>query len=273
MKKFFSFIKAIILITIVFGVLIFIDNFTFQVNYYDFSNYAPESLKGSVMVQISDLHNESFGRSNSFMIQEIEKINPDYVFFTGDMVSAEDRDFSGIYSLAEAVGNKYKCFFIIGNHELALPESKYDELVKNLEEYGVTFLDNKKIDLTEDVCLYGLDYKEKYYIRKDYNEQDMENDLGKADKAKYNILITHNPNDFDTYTSWGADVVFTGHTHGGMVRMFDVGIISTDRTLFPQYDGGIYTNEEGVMLNSRGLSRGHIGIRLFNRPELVVVNF
>ena len=74
-----------------------------------------------------------------------------------------------------------------------------------------------------------------------------------------------------------------------MVRFFENGIISTDRSLFPKYDGGtyhFYDNEiieekdkeeylysENNMIVSRGLSRGHIGFRLFNRPELVVLEF
>ena len=91
------------------------------------------------------------------------------------------------------------------------------------------------------------------------------------------------------YDEWGADIVFAGHTHGGMIRLFDHGLISTDRTFFPKYDGGFYyiddnnvTEEKNKeeylyydnnMIVSRGLSRGHIGFRLFNRPELVVVEF
>ena len=73
-----------------------------------------------------------------------------------------------------------------------------------------------------------------------------------------------------------------------MIRLFDKGFISTDRTLFPVFDGGSYyfDNDKLVeeknrdsyffdknMIVSRGLSRGHIGFRLFNKPELVVVKF
>ena len=111
-----------------------------------------------------------------------------------------------------------------------------------------------------------------------------------------NILLAHNPDDYDVYKKWGADIVFSGHTHGGMIRIFNKGIVSTDRTLFPKYDGGVFdlsintTDSENYIVNkennreiinlddskiivSRGLSRGHIGFRFFNRPELVIVNF
>ena len=118
---------------------------------------------------------------------------------------------------------------------------------------------------------------------------------GLSDKDRVDVLLAHNPKDFETYSTWGADLVFSGHTHGGMIRIFDRGIISTDRTLFPEYDGGVFTvNRDGAvdtdyiiqkensdiisydenkMIVSRGLSRGHVGFRLFNRPELVEIEF
>ena len=273
MKKFIMFLRLIIIISIILSVLLFIDNCTFETNYYDLSKYSPESFRGTTIVQISDLHNEQFGIRNKYLIEKLEEINPDYIFITGDMVSAEDVDFTGIYSLTEEIGKKYKCYFVIGNHENGLTNSSFNTLINSLIAYGIEFLNNKKIDLNDDVSLYGVDYADKYYIKSKYGVQEMENDVGKAEKDKYNIRITHNPNDFDTYSSWGADLIFTGHTHGGMVRLFDVGIISTDRTLFPQYDGGLYYSGDSVMINSRGLSRGHVGVRLFNRPEIVVANF
>ena len=118
---------------------------------------------------------------------------------------------------------------------------------------------------------------------------------GVADRNEINILLAHNPKDFDVYEKWGADIVFSGHTHGGMIRIFNKGIISTDRTLFPKYDGGVFDlvstdnkdnqysivkeNDKVIELDdskivvSRGMSKGHIGFRLFNRPELVVIYF
>ncbi len=118
---------------------------------------------------------------------------------------------------------------------------------------------------------------------------------GFADKDKVDILLAHNPKDYDSYKRWGADIVFSGHTHGGMIRLFDRGIISTDRSFLPQYDGGVFSitkhrlldndysiikekgnifeYDDSKIIVSRGLSRGHIGFRLFNKPELVEIEF
>ena len=67
-------------------------------------------------------------------------------------------------------------------------------------------------------------------------------------------------------------MIFSGHVHGGMVRLPIVGgLISPNRTLFPKYDAGLYEYNESNLVVSRGLSRGVAGVRLFNQPELVVV--
>jgi predicted MPP superfamily phosphohydrolase len=108
-----------------------------------------------------------------------------------------------------------------------------------------------------------------------YTMDDLVKELGTTYEDKYNILITHNPKDFNIYADWGANLIFAGHTHGGMIRLFDRGIISTDRTLFPDFDGGTYfrNGNQREMIVSKGLSRGNKGFRLFNPPELIVVDF
>ena len=84
--------------------------------------------------------------------------------------------------------------------------------------------------------------------------------------------MAHNPNYFPVYASWGADVTFCGHIHGGMVWLPVLGgILSPETILFPEYDGGIYQIEDKTMILSRGLGRGRMGVRLFNPPELVCV--
>lgn len=303
MKKY----KKKLLITIVliiftfFGIRLYFDNETFDITLYTATltndneitiksnkdNYILtipnkniyEEIKGKIILQISDLHNKEYGKNNIDLLKSIDIINPDYVFLTGDMVSSEDVDFGGFYSLAKSLAEKYTCYYVPGNHECGLSYSKYKELLNEINKLSVINLDGKKVNLSNNVVLYGLNYDEIYYYPKNHFSVDkIEKELGKTDNTKFNILITHDPKDFDNYCKWGADIVFAGHTHGGMIRMFDVGIISTDRTLFPKYDGGLFENtidnqNQNILVDSKGLSRGHIGFRLFNKPELVVLEF
>lgn len=69
--------------------------------------------------------------------------------------------------------------------------------------------------------------------------------LGRPSSDEYNILIAHNPDYFKAYAAWGADLVLSGHVHGGIMRLPVLGgVLSPSLRLFPRYDGGLYTEEK-----------------------------
>ena len=77
---------------------------------------------------------------------------------------------------------------------------------------------------------------------------------------------------FETYVSWGADFILSGHVHGGVMRLpYFGGVISPQYEIFPAYDAGLFKEEDSIMLLSRGLGTHTIPVRVFNRPELILV--
>ncbi len=69
--------------------------------------------------------------------------------------------------------------------------------------------------------------------------------------------------------------MLSGHVHGGQMRLpFVGGIISPDQGFFPEYDAGLYTdsNQNESMIVSRGLGNSLFPLRIFNRPELVLIS-
>lgn len=271
--------RLIINISVIFlmilAIRLYIDNNVFEVSSFVISNdEIPKSFNKTKILQVSDLHNKSFGKNNEVLLKKIDEIKPDYIFLTGDMVSSKDKDFSTFYNFAYEIGSKYNCYYILGNHELDLKNEDRKAIYETLEKYKITVLDNRQIEIIENgevINLYGMWYNPKYYIREDFTEEKMENLMGDA-KEEFNILLTHNPDDFEIYANWGADLIFSGHVHGGMIRLpFVGGIISPNRTLFPKYDAGIYEYGDSKLVVSRGMSRGQTGIRVLNQPELVVI--
>ena len=86
------------------------------------------------------------------------------------------------------------------------------------------------------------------------------------------ILLAHEPQELANYAAAGVDVVFSGHTHGGQVRLPCVGgLAAPDQGLFPQSDAGVFTEQNTVLYISRGLGNSLFPVRVFNRPELVCV--
>lgn len=270
-------INMIAIFLIGFGIRLYIDNNVFEVTYINFEDSEiPQAFDDIKILHISDLHNKSYGNNNEGLLAKIKELSPNYIFLTGDMVSSRDTDFSNFFHFAYEIGKKYDCYYILGNHEMDLSNEDRKKIYETLESYHITVLDNEMVQLEKNgeiINIYGMWYNPKYYIKEEFSLENMQKILGNSLDG-FNILLTHNPDDFKIYASWGADLTFSGHVHGGMIRLpFIGGLISPNRTLFPKYDAGFYEYGDSNLIVSRGMSRGATGIRVFNQPELVVVTF
>jgi predicted MPP superfamily phosphohydrolase len=167
-------------------------------------------------------------------------------------------------------------FYISGNHEAW--SGKYSTIKKELEDAGVHVLDNDVIRLSiggSSIHMFGVrdpDFHTSNYLEgTDITE--MTDQFKKWSSYKsFKILLSHRPELFDLYCENKMDLIFTGHAHGGQVRIpFIGGLVAPDQGLFPKYTSGYYTKDESTMFVSRGLGNSIIPIRIFNRPEIVVV--
>lgn len=245
----------------------------------------PPSFDDYKIVQLSDLHDKSFGKDNSKLIRIIKKQEPDIIVLTGDMVNSSDTNFEKLYSLTQNLVKICPVYFIVGNHEQMLSSELYKQMLSKLREIGVVVLDNEKTAITkngEKIYLYGLWFNLRYYRNlssqivdaEDYylTEDIIEQLIGRTKTSEYNILLAHNPVYFDSYSSWGADLTLSGHIHGGMIRIpFKGGLLSPEIKFFPQYDSGKFEDDGNVMFVSRGLGNGTFGVRFFNIPEIAVI--
>ncbi|CAM4163371.1 hypothetical protein PAAL109150_13570 [Paenibacillus alkaliterrae] len=67
-------------------------------------------------------------------------------------------------------------------------------------------------------------------------------------------------------------MIFSGHAHGGLVRLLFVGgLIVPGQGFLPKYDAGKYEEGDSTLIVSRGLGNSVVPQRLFNRPEVVLV--
>ncbi|MFR8545685.1 MAG: metallophosphoesterase, partial [[Clostridium] scindens] len=107
--------------------------------------------------------------------------------------------------------------------------------------------------------------------RRPMEEEEIESRVGTADSS-YQILLAHNPAYVAAYRKWGADLILSGHLHGGIVRIPGIGgVIAPDFTLFPKYSGDIYREEDATVVVSKGLGAHSVPIRLLNPAEMVVL--
>ena len=98
-------------------------------------------------------------------------------------------------------------------------------------------------------------------------------EIGKIKNHKaFNILLAHNPDYFDNYVSYGADLTLSGHVHGGLYRVFGKGLFSPRIAFFPKYDGGMFTKDKKAMIVSRGLGNHSFPHRFLNPGELILIH-
>ena len=87
----------------------------------------------------------------------------------------------------------------------------------------------------------------------------------------YTILLAHRPELFDVYVNSGIDLVFSGHAHGGQFCLpFIGGLVAPNQGFFPEYDAGLFNEDNTTMIVSRGVGNSIIPVRFNNRPEIVV---
>ena len=236
------------------------------------------------VVFLSDLHARQYGKNNMRLIRMVAKTKPDFILMGGDMVTATlilNRD-ERVEKTIEALTNIAPVYYAPGNHEKKLEESgsqyeRYEDYMFELECMDVTYLKDQKAVMTEEMYVYGLDIDERFY-RKFGKTAGMPDEyipekLGIPDRSKYNILMAHTPEYFDTYVKAGYDLVLCGHYHGGLVVLPRYGpLISPEFEFLPEHSGGVYKKSGTIVIVSRGMGSHLINIRLFNRPEVVVID-
>lgn len=236
------------------------------------------------LVLLADLHNKSFGKGNKRLLAAIDEIKPDGILAAGDMLTAiKGADFGHALSLMERLAARYRIYYGMGNHECRLgacPDSypgMYEGYMSGLRRAGIEPLINETAYLPEcNIAVCGAQIARAYY--RHFRRKPMETSylpklLGTPDREMFQLLIAHNPVYFDAYAKWGADLVVSGHVHGGIVRLPVLGgVLSPAMTLFPKYDGGMFTENKSTMILSRGLSSHTPPVRIFNPGELIVID-
>ena len=223
-----------------------------------------EGLEKSVkIVQVSDLHGKPFGKNNVKLIEKVVKENPDFIAVTGDLIHRyTEKNKKVALRLISSLSEIAPVLYIAGNHELR--NKGYRFFRRDLLEAGAHVLD----DCPHNMCnltVVGLKCSS------------LKNDkifavTPKDDGVK--ILLAHMPQFIDKYAEAGYDVVLCGHAHGGQWRIpfTHRGIYAPGQGLFPKYTEGVHTRGKTRMVISRGLGNSEFPVRLFNHPELVVIN-
>ena len=144
-------LKLIIVIVLLILFILWQNNGIVLTEHTYISSKLPEGFDGYKIVQISDLHNKNYyGR----LSKQIEKIKPDIIVITGDLIDRRNPDLDIALKLVEQISNIAPVYYVSGNHEQL--SGKYDILKEELEKLNVKIIDNSYIVLERNKSRIGL---------------------------------------------------------------------------------------------------------------------
>lgn len=267
-------IRIILLILVFTIVFLYLDNNYIVTRKIDVeSKRLPIEFNGFKIVHISDLHSKYFGKNQKRLIDKVKKQNPDIIVLTGDMVDRRDYDENSVLDLCIELVKIAPTYYVTGNHEIM--SGKFNSLEKKIKSMGVIVLKNEAKELnvgTSKISIIGLDYP---HSNKGDNKEVTDNLMrlnNLTARKNFKILLSHRPDLIGLYSAFHMDLVFSGHAHGGQIRIpFIGGLIAPHQGFFPKYTSGLYKSKDTNMVVSRGLGNSLFPFRLFNFPEIITV--
>ncbi len=276
-KKKHGFLLGLAVLLLVGSIYCYWDTNNIQVEKFEYiSHKLPQSYDGFTIVQISDLHNKKFGAKQDILLDKINILGPDAIFISGDLIDRRHYDLKAAMLFIKGAVKIAPVYYVSGNHEAW--SGHYMNIKKKLMEAGVIILDDRKVAITKagrSISLYGLSDPD--FLTKTYREGTNTTKIKKLLKAwkndeHFKILLSHRPELISMYAHADMDLVFSGHAHGGQIRLPVIGpIVAPDQKIFPEYTDGKYVNKGTTMFVSRGLGNSLIPFRFLNRPEILVV--
>jgi len=229
------------------------------------------------IVLITDLHSHIYGENQSDLISLIKKQQPDVILLAGDI--ADDMiPFKGVRLLLKGIRGIAPVYYVTGNHEFWSSDVK--SIKEIIRSYGVKVLEGEyEQRMVGDtmITFAGIDDPDmELFERPEFDwESEMKNAFAPLrNEPGFKILLTHRPERIDEYKKYGFDLVVSGHSHGGQIRIPLImnGLYAPNQGWLPEYAGGMYRHGALTHVVSRGASNSLRVPRIFNPPEIVVID-
>lgn len=255
--------------------LVVIENNMVEINSHNIVSSKLPSGFNFKIAQISDFHNSA--KQKEYAAKAIEKSAPDTIVITGDLIDSRKTKIDVSLDLIGQITKIAPCYYVTGNHEARIKE-EYSAFKQELKQLGVTVLENESalleisgakinlIGLKDPRFSYDSDSKGKAC------KQIKESLAPLINSELYNLVLCHRPEAFEVYAELGADLVLTGHAHGGQIILFGLGAVSPNQGIFPRYIKGAYKRNGTTMIVSRGIGNSLFPFRFNNKPEVVEIN-
>ena len=254
----------IIFCIILFILLIFISlklgNIGLKVREYKVINNKVSSFYGFKIVHFSDLYYGSINEKKlNKLVNMINNTKPDIVIFTGDLikkdVKVDDSLIKLLTNYLSKIDSNFGKFYVNGENDTNVSSS---------------ILDNSNFKCLDDTyeIIYGKNNK-KMFISGISIDKNLNNDISEnlnLNEYDYKILLSHYPDKVDDILKYNFDLILSGHSLNGQIRLPAVGSIITPNNSKKYYDS-YYKIDRTDLYISNGIGNKSINMRLFNTPS------
>ena len=240
---------------------------------------------GVRLVLLTDLHNNTFGKGNTRLVETVRREDPDLIVLCGDLVNQGEADTSVAEEFIRSLSAIAPVYASYGNHERTHQRNFGSDFTALYTAAGATMLESEWTDLTVNGQrlrlggVYGFCLPEEALGPGDVLGPEAGFLRQMQDTDALTVLLCHFPLAWIAYgglEGWDLDVVLSGHAHGGQVRLPWIGgLYAPDQGWFPGREAGAYLSRDGerAMVLSQGLGSDWVGIPRFNNPcEVVTVD-
>ncbi len=235
---------------------------------------------------LADLHMARQLPWHEELLDAVRAGHPDVILLPGDMfIRSKSGRLSSAAEFICRLGETAPVYYCGGNHEYVLRASvKRNALYQRYEDHllcrGIHILHNESAVVKVNgipLKIFGLEIPMMYYgkpFAPMLPVSEMNRLLGRPAKAPaLNILLAHNPRYGSAYLKWGADLTFSGHYHGGVVRITEhQGLLSPQFEVFPAYSCGDFYHGSRALYVSAGLGEHTLPLRIHDPRELIFVD-
>jgi uncharacterized protein len=218
------------------------------------------------VVVMGDIHTGPY-RTERWAAEVTEKImqqNPEMIVLPGDFIFSDPRQAEMLEPLSRLYA-PLGVYAVTGNHDYEA--DGIVQVIDALEGFGIEVLENEveRIQVGDrELVLAGV--SDLWY------EGDVHSTLADVSDEESVILLSHNPDAVLFSHSDRADLVVSGHTHGGQIRLPWIGSLAPLPTMLGnEYDKGLFDYKDGQLFITAGVGETGPRARLFNPPEINVL--
>lgn len=235
------------------------------------SSLIGEDFDGLKVVHFSDLHYLRVTNNDKLkeIVDEINLINPDIVFFTGDLIDKDftltDKDKEGLINELSSIKTKYGKYAVLGNHDYVKDIEIFKDIYSNSNfnllqnSYDIIYSSNN-----DKLFIGGVD-------NYSYNEADINKVMeyfNDNSDISYKIILVHEPDYIDNIlTSYNVNLVLAGHSHNGQINIPYIKNFFLPYGSRKYYENYYKVNDTDLYISS-GIGESSVNFRLFNKPSI-----